>query len=40
MGLVVHSLDEIPKDITREYYLYLLDYGWEEPLSNTVLKNF
>lgn len=40
MGLMIHSLSEIPENVERDYYLYLLDYGWEEPLSNTIISNF
>ncbi len=39
MGLYVHSLGEIPSGAKRAYYLYLLDYGWEEPLGNAVRAN-
>jgi hypothetical protein len=35
MGLYVHSLAEIPTGAERSYYLYLLDYGWEEPLGKS-----
>lgn len=40
MGLYVHSLIELPVEAKRSYYVYLLDYGWEEPLSDTLFKNF
>jgi len=40
MGLHVHSLAEIPIEAKRGYYLYILDYGWEEPLGNVIEKNF
>jgi hypothetical protein len=40
MGLMVHSLEGIPADHHRDYYIYLLDYGWEEPLSEALKKNF
>ena len=40
MGLMIHSLEEIPSNIERKYYLYLLDYGWEEPLSKAIKENF
>ena len=33
MGLMIHSLGEIPADVQRGYYVYLLDYGWDEPLA-------
>lgn len=40
MGLMVHSLDGIPEDHHRDYFIYLLDYGWKEPLSQALTKNF
>ena len=40
MGLMVHSLEEIPANVKRNYYIYLLDYGWNEPLSDVINKNF
>jgi hypothetical protein len=39
MGLHVHSLGEIPTGAGRAYYVYLLDYGWEEPLGDAVRVN-
>lgn len=39
MGLYVHSLGEIPTGAERAYYVYLLDYGWEESLGNAVRAN-
>src|SRR5579859_5942816 len=39
MGLYVHSLGEIPTSTARAYYVYLLDYGWEEALGNAVRAN-
>lgn len=39
MGLYVHSLGEIPAGTERAYYVYLLDYGWEEALGNAVRAN-
>ena len=39
MGLYVHSLGEIPASAERAYYVYLLDYGWEEALGNAVRAN-
>jgi hypothetical protein len=39
MGLYVHSLGEVPSGATRKYYVYLLDYGWDEPLGEAVRKN-
>jgi len=40
MGLMIHSLDNIPKDARRDYFIYLLDYGWEEPISQALRNNF
>ena len=40
MGLYVHSLIELPLDAKRNYYIYLLDYGWSEPLGNALINNF
>jgi hypothetical protein len=40
MGLMTHSIAEIPIGVQRGYYLYLLDYGWHEPLYEVVQNNF
>lgn len=40
MGLMIHSLGELPTDTERGYYVYLLDYGWDEPLGEVLHKNF
>jgi len=40
MGLMIHSLDGIPEEHQRDYYIYLLDYGWDEPLSQALRNNF
>lgn len=40
MGLMVHSLEGIEEDHHRDYFIYLLDYGWNEPLSKALRKNF
>lgn len=40
MGLYVQSLESLPADAHRDYYIYLLDYGWSEPLGETLMKNF
>jgi hypothetical protein len=39
MGLYIHSLAGIP-DAKRSYYIYLLEYGWTEPLSDALISNF
>lgn len=40
MGLYVKSLANIPDSHHRKYYLYLLDYGWKEPLSKVLEENY
>jgi len=40
MGLWVQSLENIPIDARRDYFIYLLDYGWTEPLGEALMKNF
>ena len=41
MGLMIHSLEIFPTDaIERDYFIYILDYGWDEPLENTLRANF
>lgn len=40
MGLYVHSLNNIPKSENRDYLIYLLDYGWHEPLAEALNSNF
>ncbi len=40
MGLYVHSLSNIPKSENRDYLIYLLEYGWHEPLGEALNSNF
>jgi hypothetical protein len=40
MGLVVRNLDDLPDTSDREYFIYLLDYGWNEPLDQALKDNF
>ena len=40
MGLYVHSLSRLPLGMERDYYLYVLDYGWYEPLGDALHENF
>lgn len=41
MGLKIHSIAEIPDDVSRSYYMYVLDYyNWDEPIANTLRSNF
>ena len=30
----------LPDEAIRRYYVYLLDYGWEEPLGRALRDNF
>ena len=40
MGLYVHSLDRLPTELDRDFYVYVLDYGWDEPLAAALHSNF
>lgn len=41
MGLTVKNLDSLIYEANdRDYFIYLLDYGWEEPLTDVMYKNF
>lgn len=40
MGLYIQSLTNIPIGAKRDYFIYLLDYGWEEPLGEALMKNY
>lgn len=41
MGLYVHSLENIPDTANRDYFIYLLDYGWEgDSLSEALDRNY
>ena len=40
MGLWVQSLNNIPIEAHREYYIYLLDYGWHEQLGQALMDNY
>jgi hypothetical protein len=41
MGLIINSLAEIPENVSRSYYLYILDYhNWNEPIGNTLRENY
>jgi len=41
MGLHIHSLDNIPNEVDRDYFVYLLDYGWDgDSLSEALNKNY
>ena len=40
MGLHIHSLGELPIEAKRGYYVFLLDYGWEEYIGEALYKNF
>ncbi|SDF58942.1 hypothetical protein [Epilithonimonas hungarica] len=40
MGLYISSLQHIPENANRNYFIYLLDYGWNEPLIEALEKNY
>lgn len=40
MGLYVQSLENIPLSAHRDYFIYLLDYGWHEPLGEALMNNY
>ena len=40
MGLYIQSLENIPLEAKRDYFIYLLDYGWDEPLGEALMKNY
>lgn len=40
MGLYIYSLSRLPVGIDSNYYVYLLDYGWHEPLGDALHANF
>src|SRR3954452_6138824 len=40
MGLYVHSIERLPADLEREFFVYVLDYGWKEPLADALRENF
>lgn len=40
MGLHVQSLENVPETTNRDYFVYLLDYGWDEPIRNALMDNF
>lgn len=41
MGLHVHNLGNLPNTVDgRDYYIYVLDYGWKEPLTDALVSNF
>ncbi len=41
MGLHVHNLGNLPNTVDgRDYFIYVLDYGWKEPLTDALIENF
>ena len=40
MGLYIQSLENLPVNTSRSYYVYLLDYGWSEPLGEVLMENY
>lgn len=39
MGLMVHSLFALPSTEKRDFYVYLLNYGWTEQLTEELTRN-
>ena len=37
---MVHSIARLPEGYEREFYVYLLDYGWKESLGEALIGNF
>lgn len=40
MGLKVSTISRLPIDSDRDYFVYFLDYGWDEPYSDALYRNF
>lgn len=40
MGLKVTTIARLPIATDRDYFIYFLDYGWDEPLSQALYDNF
>lgn len=40
MGLMVHSLSELPLKAERDYYVYLLRGGWDDEITKTLSSTF
>jgi len=41
MGLKISTIAAIPESVSRDYYLYILDYyNWDEPIGNTLRSSF
>jgi hypothetical protein len=37
---MIHSLEILSPEAKRDYFVYILDYGWSEPLADVIRKNF
>ena len=40
MGVKVSTIARLPIATDRDYFIYFLDYGWDEPLSKALYDNF
>lgn len=40
MGLMIHSISQIPAGSDRSFYLYMLDYGWKDHFTAELHLNF
>jgi hypothetical protein len=40
MGLTIHTIAKIPDYWDKDFFVYLLDYGFKEPLSDALRHHF
>ena len=41
MGLLVHDLGNLPDTLDgRDFFIYMLEYGWHEPMTQALRDNF
>ncbi|WP_439574445.1 hypothetical protein [Phreatobacter sp.] len=40
MGLKISTISRLPVTTDRDYFIYFLDYGWDEPLTRAMYNNF
>jgi hypothetical protein len=40
MGLKVTTISRLPVATDRDYFIYFLDYGWDEPIVQALYANF
>ena len=37
---MIHSLEVLSAEAKRDYFIYILDYGWNEPIVDVLRRNF